>query len=257
MAAGRCSACWRCSGSAAAGCSTPAAASGGATRCRAPARTSSRCTTGSARTSATLHAGDDPVARQALADAAERYSATGALLSQADTPGEFEAARRTAVEGLAAARLARTRLGLDPGPDIPPPPGTGPQLRAAERVRVGDDEYEGSPTYAPGRQHYWGGGMVGGSMVPGGWYGVPFWQTMLLGSALSGGFGGFGGGYGGYERGYEEGVEDAREDLGGGGGGRLGRLGRWQRLRRWRLGRRRRRRLGRRRFGGGDGGGSW
>ena len=80
---------------------------------------------------ATLRPGDDAVARQALADAAERYNATGALLSQADTPGEFEAARRTVAEGLAAARVARTRLGLDPGPDVPPPPGSGPQLQAA------------------------------------------------------------------------------------------------------------------------------
>lgn len=35
-----------------------------------------------------LAPGDDPVARQALADAAERYSATGALLARSDTPGE-------------------------------------------------------------------------------------------------------------------------------------------------------------------------
>ncbi|MCW2606021.1 MAG: hypothetical protein JWO60_714 [Frankiales bacterium] len=178
-----------------------------------------------------LSAGDDAVARQALADAAERYNATGALLAQADTPGEYEAARRTVVEGLAAARLARERLGLDPGPDIPPPPSTGPQLQQQERVVVGDQEYEGSPSYAPGRGHYFGGGTLGGRYVAGGWYGVPFWETMLLGSVLSGGFGGgglFGGGYGygggyssGYGAGYEEGVEDVRDssDWGGGGGG--------------------------------------
>ncbi|MCW2713855.1 MAG: hypothetical protein JWN88_902 [Frankiales bacterium] len=168
-----------------------------------------------------LAAGADPVARQALNDAAERYTATGALLSQADTPGEFAAARRTAVEGLTAARVARERLGLDPGPDIPAPPSTGPQLQQDTRVQVGDQEYDGSPTYAPGRGHYYGGGVLGGRMVPGGWYGVPFWETMLLGSILSGGFGG---GLGGsYERGYEEGVEDAGDvrwgDDGSGGGG--------------------------------------
>ncbi len=185
---------------------------------------------------ANLSPGDDPVARQALADAAERYTATGALLAQSDTPGEYAAARRTVVEGLAAARVVRTRLGLDPGPDVPPPPGTGPQLQAEQRVQVGDQEYDGSPSYQPGRQHYFGGGMLGGRMVPGGWYGVPFWETLLLGSALSGGFGGFGSG--GYERGYEEGVDDsrdARDDSGGGWGGGGG-GGDW---------------------GGGGGGGDW
>ena len=165
-----------------------------------------------------LSPGDDPVTRQALADASERYTATGALLAQSDTPGEFEAARRTVVEGLTAARLVRTRIGVDPGPEIPPPPGSGgPQLLAEQRVQVGDQEYDGSPSYSPGRQHYFGGGNLGGRMVPGGWYGVPFWETMLLGSVLSGGFGGGFGGGGGYERGYEEGVDSAR-DAGGGGG---------------------------------------
>ncbi len=189
---------------------------------------------------ANLHPGDDAVARQALADAAERYNATGALLSSADTNGEFAAARRTVAEGIAAARLARQRLGLDLGPEVPPPPGQGPQLDRREAVRVGEQDYEGSPTYAPGRQHYWGGGMLGGAMVPGGWYAVPFWESMLVGSmiggAWGGGFGGYGGG--GYERGYEEGVEDAREDS-------AGRRGRG------------RRRLGRRRRGGFGGGGDW
>ena len=81
----------------------------------------------------TLAPGEDPVARQALADAAERYGATGALLSQADTPGELAAARRTAVEGLAAARVVRERLGLDPGPELPLPPATGPQRQTPTR----------------------------------------------------------------------------------------------------------------------------
>ena len=74
-----------------------------------------------------LDAGDDPVAKQAMADASERYNACGAVLATADAPAEFAAARRTAVEGLTAARTARIKLGLDPGPEIPPPPGSGPQ----------------------------------------------------------------------------------------------------------------------------------
>lgn len=168
----------------------------------------------------TLAPGNDDVARQAMVDAAERYNATGALLSKADTPGEFAAARQTAVEGLVAARTARARLGLDPGPEIPLPPGSGPQLENRQRVQVGDQEYEGSPQYEPGRGHYFGGGMLNGRMVPGGWYGFPFWETMLMTSVLTGGFGGgFGFGGGGYERGYEAGAESA-QGAGDGGGDR-------------------------------------
>jgi hypothetical protein len=186
----------------------------------------------------TIPGGDDAVAKQALSDAAERYNATGALLAHADTPGEFAAARRTAVEGLVAARTARQKLGLDPGPEIPLPPGQGPQLTTEQKVRVGDQEYEGSPTYQPGRGHYYGGGYYNGQPVPGGWYSFPFWETMLMTSVLTGGFGGgmFGGG--GYERGYEEGVDDARDarqggddvgggDWGGGGGDWGGGGGDW------------------------------
>lgn len=164
-----------------------------------------------------LSPGGDQVAGQALADAAERYNATGALLATADTPGEFAAARRTAVEGLVAARVARERLGLDPGPEIPMPPASGPQLEAPARVRVGDEEYEGSPTYAPGRGHYYGGGMLGGRMVPGGWYGVPFWETALMASVLGGALGGGGLFGGGQAYGDEQGAED--DAFRGGGGG--------------------------------------
>lgn len=190
----------------------------------------------------TLSAGDDPLVRQALADAAERYTATGALLATADTPGELSAARRTAVEGLAATRTARVKLGLDPGPEVPPPPGAGPQLTQAQTVQVGDQEYEGSPSYEPGRGHYFGGGYYGGRYVPGGWYAVPFWETMLLTSVLSGGFGGGFGGGGGFERGYEAGRDDAADDRrdAGWGGDSGGDTGGWGGG-----------------WGGGDTGGGW
>ena len=155
----------------------------------------------------TLAPGDDDIARQALADAAERYNATGALMAKADTLGEYAAARRTAVEGLAAARVVRARLGLDPGPDVPLPPGEGPQLEAPTRVQVGEEEYEGSPQYEPGRPHYYEGGYYGGQQIPGGWYATPFWQTLLYSTMLNRGYGGgyrrrssggfFGGGIGG------------------------------------------------------------
>jgi len=165
---------------------------------------------------------DDPVARQALADAAERYTATGSLLSHADTEGEYDAARRTALEGLQAARTARAALGLDPGPELPPiAPARGEQLTEEREVSVGDKTYQGYPQYTPGAPYYYGGG--GG--VPGGWYSFPFWETLLLGSVLSGGLGGWGGGWGGggydtgYDRGFEAGqdsAEDRSQDSGGG-----------------------------------------
>jgi len=167
-----------------------------------------------------LAPGDDPVAEQALADAAERYGATGALMARAGSPGEFAAARRTAIEGITAARVVRERLGLDPGPDVPMPAAEVPTLVEESRVRIGDEEYVGSPDYRPGHAHYYEGGYYGGRPVPSGWYATPFWQGLLLGGLVSGsrrrgsgvssgwssgparrgggssGFGGFGGGGG-------------------------------------------------------------
>jgi hypothetical protein len=155
-----------------------------------------------------LHGGDDPVARQALADASERYTATGSQLSQADTHQEYDVARRTALEGLQAARTARKALGIDPGPDLPPiAPAYGEQLSTPQQVQVGDRTVQGYPEYTPGAPYYYGGG--GG--YPGGWYAFPFWETLLLGSVLSGGFGGGWGG-GGYDAGYDRGYDAGRDD---------------------------------------------
>ena len=168
-----------------------------------------------------LHGGDDPVARQALADAAERYTATGSQLSQADTHAEFDVARRTALEGLQAARTARKALGIDPGPDLPPiAPAYGEQLSKPQQVQIGDRTVQGYPEYTPGAPYYYGGG--GG--YPGGGYSFPCWETLLLGSGLSAGCdGGWGGGGydAGYDRGYEAGQDsgqDSGADWSGGGG---------------------------------------
>jgi hypothetical protein len=183
----------------------------------------------------TLAPGDDDTARQALADAAERYNATGALMSKADTPGEWAAARRTAVEGLTAARVVRQRLGLDPGPEIPMTRSDAPQLSTRQVVEVAEERHEGSPEYEPGHPHYFEGGYYGGQVVPGGWYATPFWQTLLLSTVLSGRRGGYyggghGGGYygGGMTGGFGGGVlgggmlGGGRRRRGGFGGGRIG-----------------------------------
>ena len=201
-----------------------------------------------------LSPGDDAIARQALADAAERYNATGALMAKADSLGEYAAARRTAVEGLAMARVVRERLGLDPGPEVALPPGEGPQLDGPTTVQVGEQEYEGSPRYEPGRPHYYEGGYYGTQHVPGGWYATPFWQTLLLSSVLnrphSGSYGrGSGGMFGGgitgrgtgggmFGGGSRRGGGSGFGGFGGGGGG-----GGWG--------------GGGGRRGGGGGGGGW
>lgn len=143
----------------------------------------------------TLDPGADPVTRQAMADASERYTSTGAQLEQADTDGEYEAARRTAIEGLIAARTARQRLGLDLGPPLPDLDAPeGEQLAEERAVTVGEQTYQGHPTYTPGAPHYYRGGRG----IPGGWYPSRFWEGMLLGQVLGrGSRGGWrGGGYG-------------------------------------------------------------
>lgn len=188
-----------------------------------------------------LFAGDDKVAQQALTDAGERYNATGALMAKADTLGEFAAARRTAVEGLAATRLVRERIGLDPGPEVPLPPGSVPALQESARVKVGEEEYDGAPQYSPERPHYYEGGYYGSQQVPGGWYASPFWQTLILSSVLNRGHsrGYSDGGYGRRSGGMFRGGSSRRS---GGGFGGFGGGGGWG---------------GGRRGGGGGGGGGW
>jgi hypothetical protein len=173
---------------------------------------------------------DDKTARQALADAAERYNSTGSQLATADTVEKYARARRTALEGLYAARTARRALGLDEGPELPPIAETSaPHLDRPQDVTVQGQTFQGYPSYTPGAPYYYGGGYG----VPGGWYSFPFWETLLIGSMLGGGFG-FGGGWGGYgagydtgfASGYEEGAESA-DDRGAGGWGDSGGGGDW------------------------------
>ncbi len=162
-----------------------------------------------------LDPGTDAVARQALADASERYTATGSQLEQAQSDAQFDSARRTALEGLQAAQTARRRLGLDPGPELPPiAPTRGERLTQEQEIKVGDRTVRGYPDYTPGAPYYFGGGGGYGA----GWYSFPFWETLLIGSVLSGGLGGWGGGGfesgydSGYDRGFEAGEDQANND---------------------------------------------
>jgi hypothetical protein len=89
-----------------------------------------------------LDPGTDPVSRQALADASERYSTCSTLLERASSQAQLRTAWLAAVEGLTATRLVRTRLGLDPGPEIPlRPPDRGCSSPPAST-------WAGSPTWA-------------------------------------------------------------------------------------------------------------
>jgi uncharacterized membrane protein YgcG len=179
-----------------------------------------------------LH-GDDPAARQALADASERYNAAGGQLQQAKSVNQFALARESALEGLAYARAARLAMGLDPGPDLPPlasAQGAG-QLTREREVNVQGQHYKAGPQPGADTPYYYPGGRVQGRPVPSGWYSQPVWRTALGAGAgvlggmlifdalLSPGFGDMG-----YGDGFQDGYQDAAGDFGGGdaGGGDFG-----------------------------------
>jgi uncharacterized membrane protein YgcG len=170
-----------------------------------------------------LHA-DDAAARQALADASERYNAAGSQLQQARTTRQFALARESALEGLAYVRAGRLAMGLDPGPDLPPlasAQGVG-QLTQEREVNVQGQQYRAGPQPGADTPYYYPGGRVQGRPVPAGWYSTPVWKTALgTGAGVLGGmlifdalfspsFGDMG--YGG---GYQDGFQDAAGDFGG------------------------------------------
>ncbi|OJF09662.1 hypothetical protein [Couchioplanes caeruleus] len=171
-----------------------------------------------------LH-GDDPAARQALADAGERYNAAGGQLQQAKTVRQCELARESALEGLAYVRAARTAMGIDPGPELPPLHGAqgAGRLTREREVTVQGQHYRAGPQPGPETPHYYPGGRIQGRPVPSGWYSTPVWKTALGAGAgalggmlifdalLSPGFGDMG-----FTEGYEEGFQDAAGDFGQG-----------------------------------------
>jgi hypothetical protein len=187
-----------------------------------------------------LH-GDDPAARQALADAGERYNAAGGQLQQAKTIRQYELARESALEGLAYVRAARQAMGIDPGPELPPlagAQGTG-QLTREREVNVQGQHYKAGPQPGADTPYYYPGGRVQGRPVPAGWYSQPVWKTALgTGAGVLGGLlimdALFSPGFGdmGYGEGFQDGYQDAAGDFGGGGdagggGGDFGGGGDW------------------------------
>lgn len=134
----------------------------------------------------TLQPGDDTVSRQAMVDASERYSSATSLLERARSDDALRTAWLAAAEGLHATRLVRSRTGLDPGPAPHLPAARGPQLDRPATVTVQGRQHVGSPTYAPGHRHWFPGGRVDDTHVPGGWYREPFWPADLVLGVLSG-----------------------------------------------------------------------
>lgn len=176
--------------------------------------------------------GTDEPSKQALADAAERYNAAGSQMEQARSAAQARQVTETAYEGLYYVRAARTAMGLDPGPELPPLPG---QQRAGAVTEERDVEVEGhaysaSPDPSERNRHYYPGGTVAGRPVPRGWYSEPWWRpalvagawgvgSMLLFSAMFSGMAGTG-----YEQGFADGMaaDDAGGDVGADAGGDVG-----------------------------------
>ena len=172
--------------------------------------------------------GTNEASKQAIADAAERYNAAGSQMDQAQSATQARQVTETAYEGLYYARAARTAMGLDPGPDLPPLPG---QQRAGavseERdVEVEGHSYSASPEPSGRNTHFYPGGNVAGGRCrrvgtpsPGGGRrssrapGAS--GSALLFSSMFGGMSGVA-----YADGYADGV--AADGGGGDGGGDMG-----------------------------------
>ena len=134
----------------------------------------------------TLADNGDPLSRQALADAAERNSAAGALLSSAGTVGELEVAKRIVAEGLTATRIVREKQGLPLGPELPDRPAA--TVNTPTPVSFDKQSYTAYPAYHPDTPHFFGGSSGPGSAIPAGYYKTPFWKKALaIGGAVVGG----------------------------------------------------------------------
>ncbi|MBW0106885.1 hypothetical protein, partial [Pseudonocardia sp. KRD291] len=129
--------------------------------------------------------GTDDASKQALADASERFTAAGSQMEQARTTVQTRQVTETAYEGLYYVRAARTAMGMDPGPELPPLPG---QARAGavtenREVEVEGRSYGASPEPSDRNSHFYPGGTVAGRPVPRGWYSEPWWKPALVAGA--------------------------------------------------------------------------
>jgi uncharacterized membrane protein YgcG len=170
----------------------------------------------------------DDAARQALADASERYTAASSQIAQADTAHKAQLAKQSAVEGLHYVRAARSAMGIDPGPPLEALAGQQAAGSVTENRQIQFDgrQVQASPQPSPNTPNYYPGGRVAGRPVPAGWYSEPWWKPALragawgVGSALlfdslfhgmhgvNYGAQGFESGFGsGYDQGYQQGFD--------------------------------------------------
>ncbi|KXO97727.1 hypothetical protein [Tsukamurella pseudospumae] len=129
--------------------------------------------------------GSNDAARQALADAGERYTAAGAQVGGANTPAQARLAKQTALEGLYYARAARVAMDMDPGPPIPELDGQRSAGSVSEdrSVEVEGRTLDASPAPSDRTPNYYPGGVVAGRPVPAGWYSEPWWKPALVAGA--------------------------------------------------------------------------
>ncbi|MGN5239651.1 MULTISPECIES: DUF1542 domain-containing protein [unclassified Rhodococcus (in: high G+C Gram-positive bacteria)] len=172
--------------------------------------------------------GTDDASRQSLADAAERFTAAGSQIDQAQSPVQARLAKQTALEGLYYIRAARTAMGMDPGPEIPTLDGQKSAGAVTEERQV---EFEGrqvaaSPSPSARTPNYFPGGRVAGRPVPAGWYSEPWWKpalvagawgvgSMLLFSSLFAGMAGVPYDAQAFESGAADGTGGAPDEVGG------------------------------------------
>jgi hypothetical protein len=178
--------------------------------------------------------GTDEPSKQALADAAERFTAAGSQMEQAQTTEQAKLVTKTALEGLYYVRAARSAMGMDPGPDLPEDRDQREAGRVTDdrRVSVEGHDYEASPHPGSNTPHYYPGGRVAGRPVPQGWYSEPWWKPALVAGAWGIGtfllfdamFSGMVGipDAAAWESGYDAGQADAMADTGGDAGGDAG-----------------------------------
>jgi len=102
----------------------------------------------------------DPAARQALGRRRREVHRGW----RAGRPGNVRAAVPPGVRGPVYGSAARTALGLDPGPQLPPIPGQQQAGAVSEgrSVAVEGRQYTASPSPGEGTQHYYPGGLVAG-----------------------------------------------------------------------------------------------